>query len=134
MLLPHPCLALCHFLSGTPSFYVWKPTCVWYPIPCLNPIPCLDPHPFTGNPSPVWNSIPCLESTLTGTHLLSGTPSLSGIPPLVLTSPPLYHQCPHPSGLYCPIWPLTAPSPNLVPGCLHLELLSLSPSSCPHHP
>ena len=83
-----PYLAPHHPLSGTPSFHVWKPTCVWYPIPCL------EPHPLSETPYLVWNPIPCLVS-----HLQCPYPTI-------------FSQYSHPHlTLAGPTWPLTVPTP-----------------------
>ena len=115
MLLPYPCLAPHHPLSGTPSSHVWYPTCIWYAITCI------------------WYTTICIWYTTTClvpyhpcmvTLFLSGTPpSLSGISPHYL-HPPLsrtqsYVWNPIPS----PVW-----YPTLMSHCHHLAHNTPPPS------
>ena len=144
MLLPYPCLAPHHFLSGTASSHVWNPTCIWhtttciwYTTTCLVPHhpclvshhPCPVPHlclvshhitekpPQSGTPSCVWNPIPCLAShPVPHCHYLA-------------------HSTLHPLAIAAPIWPLAAPYPLIWPlPAHHLELLlhatPTTPSNC----
>ena len=110
MMLPYPCLAPHHPLSGTPSSHVWNPTCIWYTIICISytttyiwyTTTCLVPHH------------PCLVPHLClVSHHITETPPLSGTPLCVwspIPSPVWYPpQCPTatilPTVPY-PLWPL----------------------------
>ena len=92
MLLSYTCLALHHPQSGTPSSFVWNPTCIWYMVILVYHHLCLVYHHLSGTHHPclvphhpyLVPHHPCLIPHL---HLVSchltGTPSLSGTPPCV---------------------------------------------------
>ena len=121
MLLPYPCLAPHHSLSGTPSSHVWNPylhlVChhlhlvyhhlhlVYHHLsgtpPSLHgtpPMSGIPPHYW--NLTAVWNPIMCPEIT---SHLLTGIPPQCPIATIL-------HTVPHPHlAIATPIWPLTVP-------------------------
>ena len=143
MLLPYPCLAPHHPLSGISSSHVQKPTCIWHHIPCISyttrciwyTTTCLVPHhPSLAPHHPclvlyhpyLVPHHPCLVPDLClVSHHMTGTPPLSGTPPCVWnpSHPHVWYPTlvPHPQyphhhlAIFAPIWPLTAP--DLVPVC-----------------